>query len=332
MITPIKTLEPLFRPLPFGATSLRNRFVMPAMTRRFCVDGVPGSEVGDYYARRAYGGVGLIVTEGGYVEPKGLSGQPKVPAFYGHAALEAWKKIVDRVHGGGAAIIPQLWHSLLPDQADNHLNGADLHAVLEAYTTAARGVHAAGFDGIEIQCGGKYTADLFISAFDGELLLAKVVRALRAEVGPHFPIIVRASEWRRSDAKTPLARDMAELEGLFRPIAIAGASFVHIDTADFNGIPYELAPYKLAEAVHLSMLAGHATNLPAVAVGRIVVNDAQATLINLNALSGFVSNGDLALVAAARGLIADADLVNKIQNGDLASALHFHEGLRAQLY
>ncbi|WP_440986323.1 oxidoreductase, partial [Streptomyces acidiscabies] len=54
----------LFRPFSIGSLNLPNRIVMSPMTRDFSPGGVPGPDVAAYYARRAQGGVGLIVTEG----------------------------------------------------------------------------------------------------------------------------------------------------------------------------------------------------------------------------------------------------------------------------
>jgi len=57
-------LDPLFSPFSCKSLELANRFVMSPMTRQFSPHGVPGENVADYYARRARGDVGLIVTEG----------------------------------------------------------------------------------------------------------------------------------------------------------------------------------------------------------------------------------------------------------------------------
>lgn len=59
---------PLFSPLTIGPLTVPNRFVMAPMTRSLSPGGLPGADVAGYYARRAAGGVGLIVTEGVYVD------------------------------------------------------------------------------------------------------------------------------------------------------------------------------------------------------------------------------------------------------------------------
>ncbi len=54
----------LFQPMRLRSLTLRNRFAMAPMTRRASPGGIPGADVAEYYARRAAGGVGLIITEG----------------------------------------------------------------------------------------------------------------------------------------------------------------------------------------------------------------------------------------------------------------------------
>ena len=108
-------LAALFRPLEMGRLALPNRFVMSPMTRQFSPGGVPGGDVADYYARRAQGGVGLLVTEGiGVDQPAsigaGSMGEDNVPVLHGEAAIAGWRRVTDAVHAAGGLIVPQLWH------------------------------------------------------------------------------------------------------------------------------------------------------------------------------------------------------------------------------
>src|SRR3546814_93417 len=107
---PALNVEPLFSPFQRGSLRLSNRIAMAPMTRWHSPQGVPGQDVADYYARRADGGAGLIITEGVNIDHPAASGYDDVPAMYGAAALAGWKRVVDAVHSAGAAIIPQLWH------------------------------------------------------------------------------------------------------------------------------------------------------------------------------------------------------------------------------
>ncbi len=61
-------LSGLFQPVRIGGLTLPNRIVFPAMGLSICADGVPGKQAAAYYARRATGGAGLVMTEGVYID------------------------------------------------------------------------------------------------------------------------------------------------------------------------------------------------------------------------------------------------------------------------
>lgn len=104
----------LFEPFALKGLVLRNRFVMPPMTRGFSPDGVPGADVAAYYARRAAADVALCITEGvGVDHPAALGSgsmeERNVPVLHG-AAVSGWQGVTDAVHKAGGLIMPQLWH------------------------------------------------------------------------------------------------------------------------------------------------------------------------------------------------------------------------------
>jgi 2,4-dienoyl-CoA reductase-like NADH-dependent reductase (Old Yellow Enzyme family) len=109
------TRQSLSATLDLRARTIRNRLVMSPMTRGFCPGGAPTAEVAAYYARRAQGGCGLIVTEAvGIDHPSALGdaglGEDNIPVLHGTEALAGWRQVVDEVHAAGGAIVPQLWH------------------------------------------------------------------------------------------------------------------------------------------------------------------------------------------------------------------------------
>src|SRR5258708_3190920 len=103
------SVEPLFEPAEVAGLVLRNPFVMAPMTRAFSPGGVPGPNVAGYYARRAAGGIGLIITEGTFVPHPAASNNANIPDFHGDASLAGWGEVVRRVHAAGAKILPPLW-------------------------------------------------------------------------------------------------------------------------------------------------------------------------------------------------------------------------------
>src|SRR3546814_19830878 len=76
---PALNVEPLFSPFQRGSLRLSNRIAMAPMTRWHSPQGVPGQDVADYYARRADGGAGSIVTEGDTNAPHAASGVGEEP-------------------------------------------------------------------------------------------------------------------------------------------------------------------------------------------------------------------------------------------------------------
>jgi len=111
----LQALAPLFEPFRLRGLHCSNRVAMAPMTRGFSPKGVPGEDVARYYARRAEGGVGLIVTEGIGVDHPGAVGdaglrEDNIPLLHGDTPIAGWRRVVEEVHAAGGRIIAQLWH------------------------------------------------------------------------------------------------------------------------------------------------------------------------------------------------------------------------------
>jgi 2,4-dienoyl-CoA reductase-like NADH-dependent reductase (Old Yellow Enzyme family) len=218
-------VEPLFRPFDMVGLSLSNRIVMAPMTREFSPGGVPGENVAAYYARRAAGGVGLIITEGTYVDHPSAGTSDCVPRFYGDDALAGWRRVAEAVHAAGGQIAPQLWHvgavreagappvpeapavgpsglkldgSPLGDER-TVLTQADLDDVIGAFADAAAAAERLGFDGVELHGAHGYLIDQFLwsvtnrrtDSYGGDPVArtrfaVEIVAALRKVVAPSF--------------------------------------------------------------------------------------------------------------------------------------------------
>lgn len=99
----------LFQPIQLGNIELKNRIVMPPMTRSRATQ--PGNSANDmmaaYYAQRA--SAGLIVAEGTQISPMG-QGYAWTPGIYSDEQIAGWKKVTDAVHEKEGVIFAQLWH------------------------------------------------------------------------------------------------------------------------------------------------------------------------------------------------------------------------------
>ena len=87
-------LSPLFTPYRLGRLELPNRFVMPAMQRGLCDNGNPTPALAAYYARRAQGGVSLIIGESAAVDHPTATRQTAA-LWIRQASRDAWARCAD---------------------------------------------------------------------------------------------------------------------------------------------------------------------------------------------------------------------------------------------
>lgn len=172
---------------------LQSRAVMSAMTRSAAGRGnVPTGAMAAYYARRAEGGAGLILTESTAIAAIG-DGFPDAPRMVTEAQIEGWRNVTSAVHGAGAQIFCQLLHCgriTHPDYTDGQqpvsstdraasginrrnnqpyavprrLDSSELPGIIETYRLAARAAGRAGFDGVQLHLAHGYLPDQFLDA------------------------------------------------------------------------------------------------------------------------------------------------------------------------
>jgi 2,4-dienoyl-CoA reductase-like NADH-dependent reductase (Old Yellow Enzyme family) len=102
----------LFSPMKLAGQTIPNRIAMAPLTRQMAeADGTPTDEMAAYYARRARGGFGLIITEGTYEEDKlGCRAYLSQPGIANKKHVKGWKKSAKAIHDNGAKGILQLMH------------------------------------------------------------------------------------------------------------------------------------------------------------------------------------------------------------------------------
>jgi len=355
--------QALFTPFKLGALELPTRVVMAPMTRTFCPGGVPHAQVVEYYRRRAAADVGLIITEGTTVDHPAANGYPNVPRFHGEDALAGWKKVVDAVHAEGGRIVPQLWHvgsvrrlgtepdasvpgygpseKLKDGQVVVHgMSHADIRDVIEAFAQAARDAKAIGMDGVEIHGAHGYLIDQFCWAasnqrsdeYGGDLagrsrFAIELVQAVRAAVGPDFPIILRFSQWKQQDYSARLVDNAEALGEFLRPLADAGVDIFHCSTRRFWEPEFEGSDLNLAGWTRLL------TGKPTITVGSVgldgeflqfmVDTDKVAQPASLEKLLQRLDDQEFDLVAVGRALLVDAQWAAKVREGREQDILPF---------
>ena len=181
----IRDMEILFQPFHSRKLDTPTRIVLPAMTRGFSPGGAPTDEVAAYYQRRAKHEVGLIITEGTFIDEPSASPSSNYPNFFGGAPLRGWKKVLEAVHTTDCKIAPQLWHvgmarpfkgENLPNpelppigpsgidvntlrQTTDPMSAAKIEEVIDAFARAAADAKRLGFDGVEIHGAHGYLID-----------------------------------------------------------------------------------------------------------------------------------------------------------------------------
>ncbi|MGC0398815.1 2,4-dienoyl-CoA reductase (NADPH2) [Streptomyces sp. SAI-126] len=219
-------LEHALRPGTLGDLRLANRIVMGAMHLNLETRDDGGAAMAAFYAERARGGAGLIVTGGCAVGPEGSGGRhyARIDDPARHTALAAWAAAVRR-EGGRIAL--QLFHAgrSTTRQATGHtpvapsalagglsrevpraLDEAGVHELVGRFHDGARRARELGFDAVEVMASEGYLLNQFLSpltnirddAWGGDperrtRFPLAVLDAVRAAVGPGFPVLFRIS-------------------------------------------------------------------------------------------------------------------------------------------
>lgn len=194
----------------------------------------------------------------------------------------------------------------------------DLARVVEAFAAAARRVQVAGIDAIEIHAAHGYLLSTFLSpgynrrtdAWGGDAegrsrLTCEVVRAVRAVIGPGYPLLVRINgiEFGPDGGTTP-----DDAAAVARHIAAAGADAIHVSANAHDPfvrftdgpLPDRVAAYRSAAAAVRT-----AVDVPVIAVGRLLPDAAETML----------AEGACDFVSMGRQLLADPDLVEHLTIG-----------------
>jgi N-ethylmaleimide reductase len=190
-----------FTPTQLGHHTLKNRMVLPPLTRQRSTQpgNIANELMSEYYRQRA--GAGFMVTEGTQIEPRG-QGYAWTPGIYTQEQIAGWRKVTEAVHAENGIIFAQLWHvgrvshtALQPDGAapvsasaiaadqvsvfietapgtgelvkpsvPRALTTLEVQELVQLYIQAARNAMEAGFDGIELHCANGYLVNQFISA------------------------------------------------------------------------------------------------------------------------------------------------------------------------
>lgn len=365
------SVDALFKPFSFKGLTLPNRVVMAPMTRSKSPGGIATPDVAAYYARRAAAEVGLIITEGtGIARPASLN-DPDIPRFHGDDELAAWKKVADAVHEKGGLIAPQLWHvgavrsrhaewtppgpydspsglSSPGHQFGEPMTDAEVADAIAAFGRAAGDARRLGFDAVELHGAHGYLIDQFFwegtnqrgDAFGGPSIserakfAAEIVAAVRAAVGPDFPVIIRISQWKQQDFTARLAPTPEDMEAWLHPLVDAGADILHCSQRRFWEPEFD------GSDLNFAGWAKKLTGAPTITVGSVGLTGEFVGAFagqgskpaSLDELVRRFERGDFDLVAVGRALLQDPEWVRKVHQGRNDELLDFESSAMATLY
>lgn len=222
------TYSSIFKPLSVKQMQIPNRIVMTPMGTNF---GEQNGEMSflhiDYYEQRAMGGVGFIIVENACVDfPQGSNGTTQLRIDHDNYIPRLYK-LVESIHKHNTKIAIQINHAgasaveerigmqcVSASNIPNKKGGAiprpltkdEIQVIIKRYAKAAKRAQMIGFDAVEIHAGHSYLINQFLSPltnnrsdeFGGSVenrarFARLLLEAVREEVGPQYPIIVRIS-------------------------------------------------------------------------------------------------------------------------------------------
>ncbi len=321
----------VFSPLQVGHTQIKNRILMGSMHTG--LEDLPdaGRRMAAYFAERAKGGVGMIITGG--IGPHPSAGHGAKLLGLGdvathrevteavHAAAPDVKICMQILHSGPLAgtpdcVAPSPVKSRIARFAPNELTEDGIEEQIAAFANCAALARQAGYDGVEIIGSAGYLISTFLvektnqrtdrwgGSWENRMRFPlEVVRAVRAAVGPDFIFIFRIS------AMDMLQGGLAweEVVSLAKALEAAGVdvisthfcwheSFVPTIATMVPRAAFTSVTGRLRKELSIPLITSNRINMPQVA-------------------EDVLARGDADIVSMARPMLADPDLVNKAREG-----------------
>ena len=318
----------LFAPLDLGFVTLPNRVLMGSMHTGLEDRARDYDRLAVYFAERARGGVGLMVTGGiapnieGWLKPFG--GRLAMPW---HVARH--RKLTAATHAEGGRICMQILHggryayhplSVAPSRIKSPispftpraLSARGVERTINDFVGCARLAQDAGYDGVEIMGSEGYLINEFIAArtntrtddWGGSAekrmrFPIEIVRRTRAAVGRDFIIIYRLSMLDLVDD----AQSWDEILSLAKAVESAGATLINTGIGWHEArIPTIVTSVPRAAFVAVTAKLKGEVGVPLITTNRINMPHVAEQIL---------ARGEADMVSMARPLLADPDWVNK---------------------
>lgn len=326
------TYPHLFAPLDLGHVTLPNRILMGSMHTGLEDKASDYDKLAAYFAERARGGVGLMVTGG--ISPS-IAGWLKP---FGGRLTMPWhkprhRKLTAAVHGEGGRICMQILHagrygyhplSVAPSKIKSPitpftpraLSGRGVERTIDDFVHCAKLAQEAGYDGVEVMGSEGYLINEFIAARtnrrddrwggDAERRMRfpiEIVRRTREAVGRDFIIIYRLSMLDLVEG----GQDWDEIVTLAKSIEAAGASIINTGIGWHEArIPTIVTSVPRAGFAWVTEKLKGEVAIPLVATNRINMPDVAERIL---------ASGEADMVSMARPLLADPAWASKAKAG-----------------
>ncbi|MEP2921807.1 MAG: NADPH-dependent 2,4-dienoyl-CoA reductase [Sulfitobacter sp.] len=324
----------MLAPLDLGFTTLKNRVLMGSMHTGL-EETKDWNRVAEFYATRARGGVGLMVTGGIGPNMEG-SVLPGAAMMVSDADVANHKTVTDRVHAAGGKIAMQILHagryayspkcvapsaikSPISPFPPTELDAEGIEKQIADIAACASRAKEAGYDGVEVMGSEGYFLNQFLvthtnkrtdewgGSYENRMRLPiEVVKRVREAVGPDFILIYRLS----MIDLVPNGSTFEEVVQLAQEIEKAGATIINTGIGWHEArIPTIATSVPRAAFAWVTKKLMGKVSIPLIASNRINSPDVAEEVL---------STGCADMVSMARPMLADADFVNKAANGQAA--------------
>jgi 2,4-dienoyl-CoA reductase (NADPH2) len=318
----------LLSPLDLGFTTLPNRVLMGSMHTGLEDRARDYDKLAAYFAERARGGVGLIVTGGIAPSVQGWLA-PMASKLSWPWETARHRKIANAVHAEGGKVCMQILHagrygyhplSVAPSRIKSPitpftpraLSTRGVDKTIDDFVRCARAAQDAGYDGVEVMGSEGYLINQFLCArtnrrddewggpFEQRMRFpVEIVRRMRAAVGRAFIVIYRLSMLDLVDG----GHAWPEIVQLAKAIEAAGATIINTGIGWHEArIPTIVTSVPRAAFAFVTRKLKGEVGIPLITTNRINMPDVAERLI---------AEGCADMVSMARPLLADADWVKK---------------------
>ena len=322
----------LLSELDLGFTKLKNRVLMGSM--HVGLEEAPNGfeRMAAFYAERARGGVGLIVT-GGIAPNDCASPMPGGAKMTTIEEAEKHKIVTNAVHDAGGKICMQILHfgryayhpELVAPSAikapinsfrPRALSSDEVEQTIEDFVRAASLAQGAGYDGVEIMGSEGYLINEFIAAHTNQRDDAwggsyenrirfplEIVRRTRSKVGANFIVIFRLSMLDLVEGGSTLE----EVVQLAQALEAAGVSILNTGIGWHEArIPTIATKVPRAAFAWVTQQLKGKVRIPLIATNRINTPEVAEKVL---------ADGMADMVSMARPFLADSEFVNKAATG-----------------